>query len=441
MIKKLFLTIVLMAWCGVAGATTYNICAACGAGRQTIADVNSLGTAGDIVAFNKGESFSGQFAGISGVHYTSYGVGALPIIQSARISATNLIEIDNLYFGSTTIHSVQITQGAHDLNIHDVSIDCASQNYYAMLMTGSGAAAYNIKLKNLTVTNCSQGIEMHLGTHDVSIEGGTFHIVNAGGHGLGIQAYDNTYNTLPNYNINVDGVKIYCDSGSCANEGINIGYNTRNFNVKHSLVIGPFANTFVQDSYNNIGGNSFVDNIGIGGQTLLLVGTSNGYQSNNLTFVYNTLIPTSYTTRTVWYRTPTGGSGNEHIFKNNIIISLLDHWPNIVIDNGFVVDSDYNLFYNAEVLYMQYGSNYAVGGIQYTTVPTWFTGTGLDAHSVQTNSNPLLDSTYRPVGASPAINAGVCLSDVTDDYVGMHRPWGAGCDIGAYETITGITVQ
>jgi hypothetical protein len=35
--------------------------------------------------------------------------------------------------------------------------------------------------------------------------------------------------------------------------------------------------------------------------------------------------------------------------------------------------------------------------------------------------------------ASPAIDAGESLSEVTNDYDGNHRPQGAGYDIGAFE--------
>jgi len=42
---------------------------------------------------------------------------------------------------------------------------------------------------------------------------------------------------------------------------------------------------------------------------------------------------------------------------------------------------------------------------------------------------------FRPLPGSPAIDTGITLGDVTDDYAGTARPQGAGYDRGAIETV------
>jgi len=89
-----------------------------------------------------------------------------------------------------------------------------------------------------------------------------------------------------------------------------------------------------------------------------------------------------------------------------------------------IVELDYNL----------YGTNnsYAVrvGASYYTTAATARAATAYEDHGI--DGNPLLSS-YVPQAGSPALNAGITLSEFSDDYTGATRaaPW----DIGAYELI------
>ncbi|CAK0748878.1 exported hypothetical protein [Gammaproteobacteria bacterium] len=105
-------------------------------------------------------------------------------------------------------------------------------------------------------------------------------------------------------------------------------------------------------------------------------------------------------------------------FKNNSLSnSGTGTGFNAETSNAETVHSN-NIFYNFSTTY----TNQAVG-------------------IGESTANPVLDDNYRPLPTSPAINAGVCLPEVTDDYVGTHRPWGSGCTIGAYETKTGMTLS
>jgi hypothetical protein len=60
------------------------------------------------------------------------------------------------------------------------------------------------------------------------------------------------------------------------------------------------------------------------------------------------------------------------------------------------------------------------------------------------NGGPVYDlgeatPTHALLAGSPAIDAGACVAGVTTDQRGVARPWGIGCDIGAFE-FTGHTV-
>jgi hypothetical protein len=76
---------------------------------------------------------------------------------------------------------------------------------------------------------------------------------------------------------------------------------------------------------------------------------------------------------------------------------------------------------------------------------TWYLGTALPAGAsfyIDDVSFKLADGLNQTLpdivdfvtpSNSPCIDAGIALADVTDDFLGNHRPEGAGYDIGAYE--------
>ena len=100
------------------------------------------------------------------------------------------------------------------------------------------------------------------------------------------------------------------------------------------------------------------------------------------------------------------------VIKNNMILE--QRGQTIEIDSSSA-DADYNLFYNSD------GSDPL--GAPYT-------------HDIW-KINPLfinpVNGDFRLQAASPAIDAGVSLKNVTQDLNGIPRPQGAGFDIGPFE--------
>jgi len=68
---------------------------------------------------------------------------------------------------------------------------------------------------------------------------------------------------------------------------------------------------------------------------------------------------------------------------------------------------------------------------------------GLGASGDMTDTDPLLGPLATEGGSlvhplltgSPAIDHGVCIAGITTDQRGAKRPYGAACDIGAYERV------
>ena len=69
---------------------------------------------------------------------------------------------------------------------------------------------------------------------------------------------------------------------------------------------------------------------------------------------------------------------------------------------------------------------------------------GFNATGDQPNTDPLLGPladnggdtlTHALLPGSPAIDAGVCIAEITTDQRGVARPQGTTCDIGAYEYV------
>jgi len=110
------------------------------------------------------------------------------------------------------------------------------------------------------------------------------------------------------------------------------------------------------------------------------------------------------------------------VIENNIFYDMHNATLDISGDTtGLVID--YNLSYNSD------GSQPVFG---YYIAPHELNG--VNPQFV----NPAVND-YHLQPTSPVINAGITLSNVTNDYDGNSRPQGAGYDIGAYEYASGGT--
>ncbi len=102
--------------------------------------------------------------------------------------------------------------------------------------------------------------------------------------------------------------------------------------------------------------------------------------------------------------------------------------------NGRITD---NIFYKPTRagidFYAGSASNLVVANNISTTAIGNATPSGVSFSNNLANTDPQLDSSYRPASTSLAIDRGQTLGDVTLDITGMTRPQGAASDIGAYE--------
>jgi hypothetical protein len=119
---------------------------------------------------------------------------------------------------------------------------------------------------------------------------------------------------------------------------------------------------------------------------------------------------------------------NNKVF-NNIVLNADDWRGSILIpsENLTGFESDYNVI----------SGRFSVdGGDSVINLGTW-QGYGYGAHSFVASVDALfLDvnaDNYHLKSGSPAVDAGVVLTDVLDDLEGNLRPAGLGYDIGAYE--------
>ena len=120
------------------------------------------------------------------------------------------------------------------------------------------------------------------------------------------------------------------------------------------------------------------------------------------------------------------------VVKNNIIgvTDLPIYLRSQAITAGGIT-IDYNDYWNQGT-----GANVASwneGAI--TNFATWKTNCGCDSHSI--NADPQFVSSSTPdfhlQATSPAINAGITLTQVTTDFDGIAQPQGSAYDMGAYD--------
>jgi hypothetical protein len=445
--------------------TTYK-CGSTGsdpAGLDTITEVNALSlVAGDIVLFNKGDTFNDakltiNWVGTSTAYITfgSYGTGANPILAegiSLYNGTSDYINIQDLTVYSTATKEAIALRGNNYINILRCEIDGRNEGY-----NGINGYEWNDYLQNITIKDCTfhdcgtmnvdqqNGVGFLAGVRNLLIDNCTFYNCSE----MGVQLPNSQPTDNPSYNLEVKNCTIYNDSMPTARGGgINTGWYNYDVYIHNNYVYNCYAWGIAVDSYtpgpiyiyNNIIYNCKV--YGIEGQSNTRFPGYDG-SCNNVKIYNNTIVsePDAPFYGISFDNNSTegyGGSGNE--VKNNIIVSSHTYWPFINYESGMGVTSDYNYFYCEEINatrgeFLWNGNTYSANP---ATVAQAFTNykaaSGLDTHSIcedVTTATLLLNSDYHLQSGSPCKYAGTPLAEVTDDYEGTPR--GKRTSIGAYQ--------
>ena len=135
--------------------------------------------------------------------------------------------------------------------------------------------------------------------------------------------------------------------------------------------------------------------------------------------------------------TPQGGTLID--IKNNIVYAAADTTRPVVKIGAAALTSDSAVSFDRNLYWSGAGASAVTflwedRGLNNVSLSAWRSATGNDAASLA--GDPVYaDTTLLTLNAaSPAINAGINTSLVPSDYLGAARPFGAGTDIGAYET-------
>lgn len=439
-----------------------------GAAWATVAKVNTTSlAAGDIVYFNKGDTWSETLtpatSGESGnvITFSAYGTGDNPIIQGDTSNNNSLLvsNKDYLTFTDIKFNATKNADGHHTVinaliltSDHVYFYDCQFINHINKQTTNLrfenstnfladgcevDGGEYGVYLRNTdgghywgTITGCTihdqddgtdadwDGVKFGAGDDsgtlidDCEFYGWNEDAIDAIAAGGTFTISNCTfhdpgvkYTSSPN----VQGIKLPCRSYNVANPAFgtikgNLFYNIQWYDGRNGASINTgYDNTFY--IYNNviIGSNAAADNYHAG---MRLDSQLDSEVYNNTLLGLGTGIRCRDTLN----------NGATYTIKNNIMDVTSDME---VTGAQTVVNSDYNIFANMSSVVPTSGGTYNDGGHnQYAT-------------------DPLLNvTTHKPESGSPAINAGATIALVTDDYDGTARPLGAGYDIGAFEVVS-----
>lgn len=167
-----------------------------------------------------------------------------------------------------------------------------------------------------------------------------------------------------------------------------------------------------------------------------------GMSEADSVYIYNNTFYGHNNTKTSnTFQVNTGGGSTNIWVKNNIFYTLLDYSTNDCGEGMHVnsgqdhteVDADYNLYYriadNLRII--------RVEDVGYYTIAQWAAmkaALGWETNSPNPADPTFTSSTnYHLQTGSPAIDTGVAISFITDDYEGVAR--GTPPNIGAFETI------
>ena len=305
--------------------------------------------------------------------------------------------------------------------IHDGGKWCIYAAYHAAGTTS------NINIFNNTVYHCDHGVVIGDGDPGSTLQGAN------SVHGNVI--YDPA-NWDDNANQNHhDGIHIWAVNGGGSvgnNVALYDNYIYGSWGTHMNSLIYIEGNWVNAGAYNNV----LVVNSGCAGGAGLLAIAGQGMGGSNEYLYNNTVVGNS--TQYCSLISVQGGVQNA-VVKNNISSTGSAAFYST---NDITVTLDHNVYYNWG------GSGWTIGGKNYSTLASYQSATGQDAHALA--GNPNLGSTYVPQKGSPAVGLGgnmtsLGVSPLDFDKAGILRaasgvcvPGVPGCwDSGAYQFATG----
>lgn len=250
-------------------------------------------------------------------------------------------------------------------------------------------------------------------------------------------------------------------SGSVDEHGIYVSNSGDRPVIRNNTIFGNNANGIHMNGDASLGGDGIISNALVENNVIFDNGAAGGSAINmdgvQDSVIRNNLIHDTHASGISLYRIDGGGpSSNNRVLNNTVVVASDGRWAlniqdgatgnqvfnNILLNrhdwrgsidistdslSGF--ESDYNIVMERFTL--------DGGDTPPLTLAEWRSRTGQDTHSiVATPAEVFADfgnDDYRLHAASPAVDAGTTLLDVSDDLLGAPRGIGAGYDIGAYE--------
>lgn len=315
-------------------------------------------------------------------------------------------------YNATNVVAAYSTRGVFASNISDftVSGNTITGAYVGVYYIANGASLNNCTIEGNTLAKCSTALISALGGSATDAMSGV--VIADNDIAMGLNWFD------PPNNNHIDGIHTWTSPGTITGLDIHGNYIhgdpsthcTGYVYVEGNFVSPLFYNNVMVGSTNRPAGGFFAFKLGATTtQFHVFNNTVVGLAANN-----------------------TGGTGIQILaaagtvaeLKNNILTNLFVGVYGKDAPGGLFT-SDYNSFFgNGMVGWLASGS--------YSTLASWQTVTGGDAHSL--SSDPALTGAYTPSTGSPARDAGIALASYfTTDKAGLARPQGSGWDIGAYE--------
>jgi hypothetical protein len=160
------------------------------------------------------------------------------------------------------------------------------------------------------------------------------------------------------------------------------------------------------------------------------------YSSNNVRFENNTLVDVARSGQAAfWVVTNSREVPSKNVtFKNNIVVVNSGRPMVFLLNLAGGLNSDSNIYESLRGA-AEFRREMTAEGVANTwRFEEWQRHMRVDSRSL--SADPMLDPSalFKPFPASPAIDRGATIAEVSDDLLGNPRPQGKGHDIGAHET-------